>query len=236
MSQLLNFTMSSLIDIINNLPLAIAIVDDELTVRMVNKQVLNFTKKKESELVGKVGGDAFGCAKVYGKPENCSFGKECLGCKLRIMINETFLTDQPQFKVEVPMEFHNRGERILRFSTQPIILENCKMILLAVEDITAVKKKEKTIIVNEKLKSAVETGGAICHEMNQPLQVIITALDLITLSVTSEFEAYDEVIEIGQQVTKLTDLVSQLMQITTYKTKKYIEKGTILDIEQSSKL
>ena len=93
---------------------------------------------------------------------------------------------------------------------------------------------QRLLIEREKLNSIVEMAGAVCHEFNQPLQVIMGYTDILLFeeSVDSEYKA--TLNEIRQSSEKLKDLTSKLRNITQYKTKKYIGITKIVDIEKSA--
>ncbi|MBF0202073.1 MAG: HAMP domain-containing protein [Desulfamplus sp.] len=93
---------------------------------------------------------------------------------------------------------------------------------------------EKELGEKQKLTAVMETAGAVCHELNQPLQVISGCCELL-----SEFRDLEPGIQrkidlIVQQVKRMTTLNRNLMNITSYKTKSYL-KSTIIDINESSK-
>lgn len=100
-------------------------------------------------------------------------------------------------------------------------------ICVFANDITDIKMSEKVI-------AAVETAGGICHEMNQPLQVILGNLELLKLNLTDDTRSLEIVDTLLKQTEKLGAITMKLTNITRYETKSYI-KGTIFDIDNSSK-
>lgn len=93
-------------------------------------------------------------------------------------------------------------------------------------DITDIKKTEKVL-------AAIETAGAICHEMNQPLQVIFGNLELLKMGTESDSPNFKFIENILQQAEKLGMITKKLTHITHYETKAYMQ-GTIFDIDRSS--
>ncbi len=104
-----------------------------------------------------------------------------------------------------------------------------------VTDISWRKQAEAELLQKEKLQAAVEMAGAVCHEMNQPMQVAL--VQLAECMVMDEFE--DEPIKqkaenIRQQLNALREMSRKLMHITRYETRDYVEGEKIIDIDKSS--
>jgi signal transduction histidine kinase len=95
-------------------------------------------------------------------------------------------------------------------------------------DITDLKKTERVF-------TAIETAGGICHEMNQPLQVILGNLELLKLKIGEDDPNIKLINTILSQTEKIGMITKKLTHITRYETKKYV-KGTIFDIDRSSEI
>lgn len=110
-----------------------------------------------------------------------------------------------------------------------------RMGTLAVfSDITALKESEVQRIEGEKLKAAIETAGAVCHEMNQPLQVLTARLELMLMEAEEGSSAWRNLNELQKQVERLGGITSRLITLTKYRTKAYADGDDILDLERSS--
>lgn len=100
-------------------------------------------------------------------------------------------------------------------------------ICLVARDITDLKKTEKVF-------AAIETAGAVCHEMNQPLQVVLGNLELLKLSTDKNDPSIKFINTMIQHTEKLGEITKKLTHITRYETKDYV-RGSIFDIDKSSK-
>lgn len=227
------YTPEWLMEIIDALPLAISIFDQDRIVVLANKKTLEFTNKSSENLLGDIGGKAFGCIHHDDVPQGCGFGKDCLKCKLRTTLFHTMETRLPQTMVETTMVFKNLGEKHLRISSTPIILTSGDAVLLAMEDITQAKNHEQTKLEKEKLSAVIETAGAVCHEMNQPLMCILGYSEFLLDEISQDSTQYAHLMEIKNQVERLGEITRKLMSVTRYKTKPYL-KGNIIDIEKAS--
>ena len=86
----------------------------------------------------------------------------------------------------------------------------------------------------EKFQGVLEMAGAVCHEMNQPLQVAGILSELILSDMASENPLYPTVGKIKGQIDRMGEITRKLMSFTRYKTKDYL-KCKIIDIKHASK-
>ncbi len=227
------YTKESLLKVINALPIAISVIDKNRTVTLANKSTAQFVNKSATQLVGLTGGEAFACVNHNDVPQGCGFGPNCIKCKLRRTVLDTMEHQRPHEKVETTMAFREHGERHLRISTLPIILNDEGVVLLSVEDITLAKRHEQTRVEKEKLAAAIETAGAICHEFNQPLMVILGTAELLLDDMSDPVDQQSNLLLIKEQAERLGNATRKLMTLTEYKTKPYLNRE-ILDLKKAS--
>ncbi len=225
-------TQKGLLQIIDALPLAIAVIDQSRCVALANKAVLKFVHRPKSQIAGQVCGKAIGCAHHGGVPEGCGFGPHCTQCKLNETVKLTMQTKSPQSKVEAKMFLEFYGERWLLISTLPIALDGTEVVLLSIEDATEARRHEQIILQKEKLQGVLEMAGAICHEINQPLMSLSGYTELLLMDIQEE-RSHEYIGEIYRQAGRLGEITRKLMKITKYKTKKYLN-GSIVDIDKAS--
>ena len=85
----------------------------------------------------------------------------------------------------------------------------------------------------EKLKGIIVITGAICHEMNQPLQAAIILSELILSDITADNSLYTTAGKLKEQIDRMGEITRKLMSITRYETKDYL-KTKIIDIDKAS--
>lgn len=107
------------------------------------------------------------------------------------------------------------------------------LIASSVRDITRRKLAEKEIREKEKLSVVIETAGAVCHELNQPLHIISGCCELLEQERGMDEKIRRKLEIILREVNRMAKLNHSLMNITSYKTKSYLE-SQIIDIEQAS--
>lgn len=227
------YTREGLRTILNVLPVAVMVVDQSLSVILVNNAALTFTLKTRDQLLGHAAGDALDCMNRDAAPGGCGFSLNCAACCLRAILKETLETGTPRKRIETTMALERTGERILRFSTLPLTLAKEAAVLLTIEDLTEARVHEDGHIEREKLSAVLETTGGVCHELSQPLQVIMGYCEILSEREGLDGEARDAVAAISLEVEKLARLTHDLTHITRYETKPYLT-SKIIDIQKSA--
>ena len=158
---------------------------------------------------------------MIGKNFKTFFGENDFS-RLGVLVNDVVETHDP-----ISYQKESRG-RYYDVHLYPVFNESDQVdrICVFANDITDLKKTEKVF-------AAIETAGGICHEMNQPLQVILGNLEIMKMNMEKDDPNLNLVNIALSQTEKLGRITKQLTHITRYETKGYV-KGTIFDIDKSS--
>jgi diguanylate cyclase len=113
------------------------------------------------------------------------------------------------------------------------ISDKFRGMVIILNDITEHKKAEKDKVQKEKLEGVLEMAGAICHEVNQPLQVIMGQAEILKMTAGKDNPIIKNLDTITNQIEKMGEITKRLMNITKYETKTYYSK-TIIDIEKAA--
>ncbi len=92
----------------------------------------------------------------------------------------------------------------------------------------------KKTLEQEKLRAVLETAGAICHEMNQPLQFLTWATTGLVQELPGNSPLGEQAAAIKTHIDRLSEIVKKLANITTYKTRPYVKGNSIIDIDKAS--
>ncbi|MGD9366208.1 MAG: DUF3365 domain-containing protein [Desulfobacteraceae bacterium] len=84
-----------------------------------------------------------------------------------------------------------------------------------------------------KLQGVLETAGAVCHELNQPMQAVTGYSELLLMGIEKDSSHYGHANAILEQVERLGSITAKLMRITRYASKDY-SNGKIIDIDKAS--
>lgn len=104
----------------------------------------------------------------------------------------------------------------------------------AMQDLTEKNRAARERAQKEKFQGVLETAGAVCHELNQPLQVISGYAELMMVDLSEGDKHYGLAEQILEQVERIADITGKLQKITRYKTLDYDRHTKIIDIHQSS--
>lgn len=115
----------------------------------------------------------------------------------------------------------------------PIYWEGKSCWLNFMIDTTERRIAQEEAVLRAKLQAAVETAGAACHELNQPLQAVMLMADLMISQLKKDDPMLPRLERLRDQVGRMAKITNQLNRITSYKVKGYIGIGNILDLESS---
>ncbi|MEE8431920.1 MAG: response regulator [Candidatus Desulfatibia sp.] len=91
---------------------------------------------------------------------------------------------------------------------------------------------QAALVEKEKLQGVIEMAGAVCHELNQPMQVILGLSELF-LDDLDDNHIKDDIKEINAQVKRLGRITKKLSGVTKYKTKDYLT-SKIIDLDKAA--
>ena len=100
-------------------------------------------------------------------------------------------------------------------------------------DISEHKQAQRELVERKKLQGVIEMAGAVCHEMNQPLQVVSGLCELIMMDADKDGPFAEKLATIRNQVGEMGRITGQLMGVTRYRTKEHLEER-IIDIDEAS--
>ncbi len=115
-----------------------------------------------------------------------------------------------------------------------LTIEDRRFLLAVFRDITLQKREEQQRMRAERLNAAIETAGAACHELNQPLQAVLTGLEVGMLQTEDGSDVNVRLRAIRSACMRMAEITHKLQGITEYQTKQYIGDKNILDIDRSS--
>jgi len=109
-----------------------------------------------------------------------------------------------------------------------------RSLMVSIEIALHRHRSESERIYREKLQAVLETAGAICHELNQPMMTISGHTELLMNTLDQDHPVYSKIVKIKSQVERMGAITQKLMGITRYETKDYAQGERIVDIEKSS--
>ncbi len=113
------------------------------------------------------------------------------------------------------------------------VVDNRMCSIESFVDISEHKMAQRELIERKKLQGVVEMAGAVCHEMNQPMQVVSGFCELIMMDADEASPFYERLKTIRNQIGEMGRITGQLMGITRYETKGHLD-DKIIDIDRAS--
>ena len=139
------------------------------------------------------------------------------------------------FEAEVPCADGIRREFLFSVNMLPPEGEPVAGRVGVMLDLTQKNRASRERAQREKFQGVLETAGGVCHELNQPLQVISGYAEIIMAEMTPEQKMFRMAHQIGIQVERMADITTKLQKITHYETMDYGEHARIIDIHKSSR-
>jgi len=103
------------------------------------------------------------------------------------------------------------------------------------EVITEKKKAEQERLDSERSNAVMQMAGAISHEINQPLQIILGYTELLKERLKDDASASKQFQNIIKNIDRIMDISKKLKGITDYRTREYLD-GIIVDIHQTDEI
>jgi signal transduction histidine kinase/DNA-binding NarL/FixJ family response regulator len=169
-----------LMNVIDNIPVMIFLVDGDMKVQKANNRALRFIRSTESETIGAHIGKAIKCKNCWGNELECGASVDCRKCPIRLVAVESFENGTNVERVELSKTFMiNGGPETDYFfmSAIPVAYNGKKVVLISFEDTTIRKKSEARM--QEAMQRLQELDGLksnfismISHELRTPITSI----------------------------------------------------------------
>ncbi|MGD8385912.1 MAG: histidine kinase dimerization/phospho-acceptor domain-containing protein [Desulfobacteraceae bacterium] len=101
--------------------------------------------------------------------------------------------------------------------------------------VTKERRAEELRLERERLQVSLQMAGAVCHEMNQPMQSISGYAESCLMNVSDEDPLRLKLEKIITLTQKMAEITRKLTRITRYETKDYIEGVKIVDLDRASR-
>ncbi len=151
--------------------------------------------------------------------------------------HEKLLLEKGDFHAfEGQVQCADRIRRDFLFSLAPIQNQRKKTIgiVSVLSDLTDKNRAIQDRLLKEKLESALETAGGVCHEFNQPLQALSGNLEILAIKMNQSNEALCHIEKALDQIERMRAITDKLQGITRYETLEYVGNTKIIDIQKSS--
>ena len=114
------------------------------------------------------------------------------------------------FEAEVPCASGIRREFLFSIAAVYNDDSHCIGSVGVMLDLTEKNRAARDRFQKEKLQGVLETAGAVCHEMNQPLQTILGHTELSLSDISPDNPAYLSLTKISKQIDRMTAITHKL--------------------------
>ncbi len=184
----------------------------------VNPEFCRITERTREELIGSL-------SLQYVHEEFVSYVKEQSRAMLKGERSEPYAfcivarSGAVKWVMETVTSIHHEGRRA---------------ILGFFMDVTRARQAVEERKEREKLQAVLELAGAVGHELNNPLQVVVTCSDKLDPDVLEDETARQRLRLLKKNVHRIVLILGKFRNITQYATKDYVRGKKILDLDAAA--
>jgi PAS domain S-box-containing protein len=187
-----------------------------------------------------------GFLRAYGGTRESTIGRKCYNVTHGVDVpcltldrpctaDDVFRTGK-SVRVEHVHLNSDQGERNVEIYAFPVLGKdgNVEQVGVVSHDVTDRKRADEERVQREKLQAVLELAGAVCHELNQPIQAVLGHSELLLMDLPEDDPMYQRIETINAEIDKMGKTTRKLMEITRYETEDYVGGMKIIDIRKAS--
>ncbi len=149
-------------------------------------------------------------------------------------LNKRFLGEIDSINYEIRLMKKSKEVILVEGLGSQIMYNGQSAILGTLVDISDRKRAEEEQLHREKLQVVLEMAGTICHEMNQPMQIISGLSEVLSMNIAENDPIKGKLETISMQIGRMANITKKLMAIKNYETQDYAGFSRIVDIDKIS--
>ncbi|HPS54515.1 MAG TPA: ATP-binding protein [Sedimentisphaerales bacterium] len=233
--QIIDRKQKSLEAIFDAVPVGMMLLNNDLAVKRVNNSVREIVKEDYLQILGLRFGNAIKCFHSTYDSNLCGHNPACKTCLLQQAIKNVFDSWQPQ-NIEFHPTLKIENKKITPWfdiNITPVIIDDDKHIVIALDDITSKKITEQKIKETMELKS--QFISTVSHELRTPLAAmkegVIIVLDEVTGPINEKQKKFLNIAK--RNVDRLGDLINNVLDVQKFEAGKMdldIQNNDIKDV------
>jgi PAS domain S-box-containing protein len=247
--------MANLDAVFESSPIGMFILDEDTNIIRANTAIVTLCGGDIEEVMQHRPGDALHCLHSTGNQRGCGHGLECPLCPARRAIEELLANGGTLRGAELPLQLFRNGEPQevwLRIGAEPLLLNGCRHLCVALEDVTLRKQAEKdlktlnadleqrvrerTVELEASSKELEAFSYSVSHDLRTPLR----AIDGFGLALLEEYEdkldaeGKDYLQKIRAATQRMGTLIDDLLQLSRLtRAQMLVEKVNLTEIAWS---
>ena len=196
-------------------PVGMLLVDEDLIIKRANETIKQTLGRDYSQIVSRRLQKVLGCLSQAHADSKRDIDRDNVISLLSEVVKTVLDTQKPVRGLEICIDSNHSRRQVptwLRASVEPTIIDGSRHAVVAVDDITDLKKAEEDkknmfeqLRQQEKLKAIGTLASGVAHEINNPLTGVINYAQLINERVTDDCikEFSRAIIEQGYRMTNI---------------------------------
>jgi PAS domain S-box-containing protein len=142
--------------------------------------------------------------------------------------------EETTYRYEVKIIRRDGSEKWVDLTGASTMIGKRPVGIISVTDINDRKRAEEERYHYEKLHGVLEMAGAVCHELNQPMQIISGYSEMLLKDTAEDDPVHIKVDKINKQIRRMSTITKKLMRIKDSQTEDYAGFSRIININKSS--
>jgi PAS domain S-box-containing protein len=149
-------------------PVGMLLVDADRIVTHANDAIRQTFRREYAQIIGQRVGMALGCVNSAHDQRGCGHSRDCAGCSLRNAVDGVIESGRSIRGVEKRLTFRGEKEETtlwVRMSAEPVIVDDRRCAIVAIDDVTEHKKAEEERRVAEERYRTIFENSAVAITM-----------------------------------------------------------------------
>ena len=161
-------------------PVGMLLADENMIVGRANDTIKRMLNREFPQIVNHRIGYALGCINSTDSDKGCGFAKACAKCLLKNAISSVLNSGKSVQELEIRPTLNVQNELIMPWfcvSVEPVMIDGCTRLIIAMDDISRLKKAEEELKETMELKS--QFISTVSHELRTPLAAMKEGLSIV---------------------------------------------------------
>lgn len=148
--------------VINASPVAIVVLDRDTRVLSANAAAEILFGHSHLMTIRQACGNFMGCASGLKSPDGCGSAPECASCRMRLLVEEVYASNQGISDVDVDYTLNIREKTedyCFRVSLEPVLLDGGRYVMVALVNMTDQKRAEAELRESEQRYRSLANSG-----------------------------------------------------------------------------